>query len=115
MKLHYDIDGAVAAYASSFGNNEKRLIEWCTRNNATQYMDEIKSITNAIEEAIKTEIFNGNVPITADEMLEKIHKKCEGLDLGIGRIGMVSLLEHVAWFSWHEGYLKGNFNRSTYE
>jgi hypothetical protein len=104
--MKYDINQAVAAYASSMGNSEKRLKAWCEKNGTLGYLDEIMGITKGIEDAIFDKIVKNQKSLTGTEIEALVHETCTGIGLSLGVEAEKALLDNAAWMAWHEGYLK---------
>ena len=100
------INLGVAAYASSFGNNEKRLDEWCRKFESFHLRDEIISLVRKIEDDILNEILNGDKSYEGKELEIIVRTACNARDARIEKEGMAAILDHVAWMCWHEGHLK---------
>lgn len=102
----FDMNDGIAAYASSFGNNENRLVEWCSENNTTQNKQQIIEIVHKIEDEVMRVVFNGEKTYSGNELEELILKISPKYVHDIKPNAIKSLLDNIAWMSWHEGYLK---------
>jgi hypothetical protein len=100
------INFGVAAYASSFGNNEKRLDEWCRKFGTSDMREEIISLVGRIEDEIFTDIENSNRSYEGKELEVLVRNACNARDPRIEKEGIAAILDYVAWMCWHEGYLK---------
>src|SRR5262245_61319656 len=100
------INHGVAAYARSFGNDEKRLDEWCKEFETFDLRDEIISLVRTIEDKIMTDIENSKKSYEGKELEVMVKMVCNACDGRIEKEGMAAILDYVAWMCWHEGYLK---------
>lgn len=100
------INFGVAAFASSFGNNERRLDEWCRKFETSHLREEIIALVWKIEAEIMTDIVNSARSYEGKELEGMVMKVCNARDPRIEKEGIASILDYVAWMCWHEGYLK---------
>jgi hypothetical protein len=101
-----NINHGVAAYARSFGNDEKRLDEWCEKFETFHLRDEIISLVRKIENKIMEDIVNSTRSYEGKELEVMVNIACHACDPRIEKEGMAAILDYVAWMCWHEGYLK---------
>jgi len=103
--MNYDINSAAAAYASSFGNNERRLIEWLNANGISSAKDDVIKRVREVESAVVEQIFSGSRTFTGRELEQMIIDYCKTHEPDIKGEGIRSILDYCAWMAWHEGYL----------
>ena len=96
----------VGAYASSCGNSESRLDEWCEKFETFHLRAEIIALVRNIEDEITDDILNGNKSYEWEELEIVVRTACSACDARIEKEGMTAIFDYVAWLCWHEGYLK---------
>jgi hypothetical protein len=95
-------------YSYHFGNKEKDLFDYGSRNG-------IKNINDIIDEfsSIQNELFNyfwkrtgPNIQLTDEEIKQQAKEYCNNKYKWINEVGMEALLRWLIWMGWHEGLMK---------
>lgn len=104
----FDKNAAILAYSAAFGNNLKRLEDYCRE---VGFEGDVVSLADSIQQ-IQDQVFDqvwqqseDRRPLSEEEITAILRRHVAEHEPWINDAGIAGLLQWVAWMSWHEGCL----------